>query len=281
MRIFHKAGAVSALATACALTAQPAFAQDRGDDFDGPYIQIVGGLSTQNNDGGDTLVFDTDGDGSYNDTVRTQTGSTAFSPGFCNGLAYGSTPGDGCRSDRDKLEYGARVGYDKRMGNFVVGALVEGMKSEAKDATTGFSTTPASYAIERQLDYAVSVRGRAGYTPGGGALFYATGGASLAKIDHTFTTTNTANAFDPQRNGAHVWGWQVGGGAEVMLTDNISMGLEYLYNRYHDYKYNVEVSQGSAPASNPFLLDSGTTRIKASDGNFDYHSLRATVGFRF
>lgn len=81
---------------------------------------------------------------------------------------------------------------------------------------------------------------RAGYTPGGGALFYVTGGGSYAKIDHSFTTTNTANAFDERRDGKMVWGWQAGGGTEIMVTR--THVWKYLYNRYDDSKYNVAVT---------------------------------------
>ncbi|MPS67914.1 MAG: porin family protein [Novosphingobium sp.] len=282
----------SAVSLAAAAAALPAMAQEdaapmatdtpaRNSHFDGPYIQAFGGLSARGNDRGDGLRFDTDGDGRYDNTVNTAGGANAFSPGFCNGRARGATPADGCRSDKDGAEYGVRFGYDKRMGNFVLGGLVEGVKSEAKDATSGFSTTPASYSIQRKLDYGVSGRLRAGYTPGGGALFYVTGGGGMAKIDHQFQTTNEVNSFDPQRNNKMVWGWQAGGGGEIMVARNVSLGLEYLYNRYNDNKYNVEVGPGTAPATNPFLIDSGSTRIKGSDKNFDYHSLRATLGFQF
>ncbi|GFE74158.1 hypothetical protein NTCA1_18070 [Novosphingobium sp. TCA1] len=282
----------SAIGLTVAVVALPAMAQDdaapiavdtpaRDSHFDGPYVQAFGGLSTRGSDGGDSLRFDTDGDGRHDNTVNTAAGANAFSPGFCNGRALGATPGDGCRSDKDGAEYGVRFGYDKRMGNFVLGGLVEGVKSEAKDATSGFSTTPASYVIQRKLDYGVSARARAGYTPGGGALFYVTGGGGVAKIDHDFLTTNTANSFDPQRGNKMVWGWQAGGGGEIMVARNVSLGLEYLYNRYSDNKYNVEVGPGTAPATNPFLIDSGSTNIKGSNKNFSYHSLRATIGYQF
>ena len=266
-----------------AIVTTPAIAQtqDRDAHFDGPYIQAFGGYSVQNNDGGDTLAFDTDQDGAFDNNVLTSGNADAFSQGFCNGAANGATAGAGCRGDKDGAEYGGRIGFDKRMGDIVVGALVEGVKSNAKDRTTGFSTTPASYTVQRELDYSVALRGRIGFTPGGGALFYATGGGAYAKIDHDFTTTNTANSFDVMRNKKGVWGWQAGGGAEVMVTQNISLGLEYLYNKYDDNKSFVLVGPGTAPATNPFLLDSGATRLRGSDKNFDYHSLRATVGFRF
>jgi outer membrane immunogenic protein len=275
--------ATSTVLLAATALSVPAFAQSARDThFDGPYVSAVVGMGVQNNDGrSDRLVFDTDGDGAYDDTVTTIAGANAFSPGFCGGVAKGNSAGAGCRGDRDKLEYAGRIGYDSRMGNFVLGGLIEASRSESTDGVSGFSTTPASYSIGRQLDYAVSARARAGYTPGGGALFYVTGGGSYAKIDHEFATTNTANAFEEMRDGKMVWGWQAGGGGEIMLTDGMSLGLEYLYNRYKDNKYHVNVSQGTAPATNPFLLASGSTQIRPSDRNFDFHSLRATVNFQF
>ena len=259
----------------------PAMAQDRDAHFDAPYVQAFGGYSFQNNDRRDTLVFDTDQDGSFDNNVLTTAPANAFSPGFCNGSANGATPAAGCRPDRDGAEYGLRVGFDKRMGNFVVGALVEGAKSNAKDRTSGFSTTPASYTVQRELDYNVALRARAGFTPGGGALFYGTGGIAYAKIDHDFQTTNTANSFDIVRGNKATWGWQAGGGAEVMLTQNVSLGLEYLFNLYNDDKAYVLVGQGTAPATNPFLLNSGATRLRGAHADFDYHSVRASIGFSF
>jgi outer membrane immunogenic protein len=279
---------LAATVLAATTLAAPAFAQDaapvsegRDSHFNGVYIQGFGGYSAQNNDTSERLKFDTDGNGKYDNSVVTAAGANAFSPGFCTGKARGATRAAGCRSDRDGAEYGGRIGYDRRMGDFVFGGLVEGAKTEAKDAVSGYSTTPASYAIQRKMDWSASARLRAGYTPGGGALFYVTGGGSYAKLDHSFYTTNAANSFDEHRDSKGVWGWQAGGGTEIMVADHVSLGLEYLYNRYSDNKYNVEVGQGTAPVTNPFLLGSGTTRLKNSDKNFDYHSLRATVGFRF
>ena len=63
-----------------------------------------------------------------------------------------------------------------------------------------------------------------------------------------------------------------------MLTKNVSLGLEYLYNRYNDYKYRVAVSQGTAPATNPFGAGAS---IRPSDTDFAFHSLRATVSYQF
>lgn len=273
---------VLALAAA-AFPATAAHAQDTGDratHFDGPYVSVAVGATAQPNDGGDSLRFDSNNNGTYGDQVTTIAGTNAFSPGFCHGYYTSPAYGD-CRQDRNRPDYAARIGYDRRMGDFVPGILLEVNTNDTRDATSAFSTTPAAYRISRGVDYAVSLRGRLGFTPGGGALFYFTGGPSYARMKHIFATTNTVNQFTPRRSGAWVWGGQVGGGTEVMVTSRVSLGLEYLYNHYRDKKYSVAVTQGTAPATNPFILAGGQTNIKVSDPNYNYHSMRATLSYHF
>jgi outer membrane immunogenic protein len=132
----------------------PALAQDRDSHFDGAYVQGFGGYAARGSDNGTSLVFDKNADGDYNDTVTLPvTGANAFSPGFCDGQAIGPRPTNGCKSDEGNVEYGVRFGYDRRMNNFVLGGLVEASKNQTIDTTSGFSTTPASYALQRELDY--------------------------------------------------------------------------------------------------------------------------------
>lgn len=272
---------LAASAAAMAL-ASPALAQsgrDTSQDFDGPYVGVGGGYTVQPNDARETLVFDTNRDGTYGDTVNTSGGTDAFSPGFCGGSPT-STANLNCRNDKDGFEYFGKLGYDKRMGNFVLGAVIEGGRSEASDSVSGFSTTPAAYRFARSVDYQANARLRAGYTPGGGVLFYATGGGAYAKLDNRFSTTNGANSFadNGRTNG---WGYVAGGGAEAMLTKNVSLGLEYLYTDIQDDDFVVNVGPGTAPPTNPFLLNGGGTDIKRSDDHLRTHSVRASLNFRF
>ena len=275
------------LAVAAATTiAAPAVAQDANpsDYFNGPYVAGSISLDAPEDSTNSGIVFDTNGDGVFDDTVRNTAGADAFSPGFCNGAARGPTAAEGCTSDSDDIGYSARIGYDTRMngGPIVAGILVEGARSEATEFSNGFSTTPASYTVARQLDWSVGARGRVGYSPGDGrGLFYVTGGVGFAKIDHDFITTNGANAFTEQNDGDWQFGAQLGGGAELMLTRNIGIGVEYLYSEYNDDDYNVLVTQGTAPATNPFLLVSGQSNIAPTDRDLKLHSLRATASFHF
>ncbi len=111
-------------------------------------------------------------------------------------------------------------------------------------------------------------------------FFYVTGGGAYAKLDNRFTTSNTANSFaDNGRTNA--WGYSAGGGAEVMVTKNIAFGLEYLYTDLKDKDYVVNVGAGTAPPTNPFLLDGGGTDIQRSDPHFRTHSVRGSLSLRF
>lgn len=271
MRTLMGAGAAT-----LALIATPAMAQDE-PAFDGLYVGGSFGYSVQNNDVNERIEFDAGRNGSFGDTVLTSTGGNAFAPGFCNGAAT-STANEACSNDRDDIEYYGRIGFDKQMGRVVVGALAEFGKSEARDSVSAFSTTPASYTMTRELDWNGALRLRAGVVAGKSTLFYATGGGAYARMNNSFTTTNTANSFAV--TGDHnVWGWQAGGGVEQKIGRNFSLGLEYLYSRYDDSDTRVQVGTGTAGATNPFVLAGGVDFRRTE--KFDFHGLRATASFRF
>lgn len=276
------------LAPALVLTgvlAAPAAAQDMDSDpqpFSGIYVGAAGGYDVQPNPVGARLLFDRNLDGRFGDTVVTSGNTNAFSPGFCNGAARGATPqAGGCRNDKDGWAYYGRIGADTQRGHVVVGFVGEFGKSEITDSTSGFSTTPANYVLTRDVDYEASVRGRAGLAFGT-TLFYGTTGAGYAKINHTFSTTNTANAFALRGDDTR-FGFLAGGGIEQKIGRHFSIGLEYMYHRYNDDQFRVRVTQGSAAATNPFVLTPNTTGtdIARSDNIFRWHSMRATAAFRF
>ena len=99
-----------------AMISAPAFAQSEEEEWEGAYVGGSFGLAAQNNDRRESVLFDTNRDGAFDDTVRTVTGANAFSPGFCGGAANGRTPIEGCRGDKDGLEYNIRAGYDVQQG---------------------------------------------------------------------------------------------------------------------------------------------------------------------
>ncbi|RVT40956.1 outer membrane protein [Sphingobium algorifonticola] len=278
---------LSALAIAAA---SPAFAQsdDGAQSWTGPYVGGSLGYGWQPNNGKDnneTVVFDTNLDGTYGDTVRTGTGGNAFSPGFCRGRALGSLPSS-CAGDQDgKVAWSVHAGYDYQMGNFVVGAVVEGGQSNIKNSVTAFSTTPANYVLTRELAWDGAARLRAGVAFGTGTLIYGTGGVAYGKIKNSFATTNTFNTFTETNRTDKDWGWTAGGGIEQKVSQNFSIGLLYKYTRFNDDGYTVNAGQGTPPsATNPFVnptTTAGSTNFQRTSDRFDNHSVRATASFRF
>src|SRR4051812_33084771 len=98
---------LGASALALSLAANPAFAQD--SEFSGPYVGGSLGLSIPGKQGGESIEFDRDLNGSFGDTVVTSGNLDAFAFGFCNGAALGGTR-TGCRDDANRTQYAARLG---------------------------------------------------------------------------------------------------------------------------------------------------------------------------
>ena len=276
MRTATILAAVSAI-----VVAAPAAAQEE-KPFDGVYVGGSVGYDFQKNDIGSIIQFDRNGDNNFNDAVTTAAGANAFSTGFCDGRARdASRLPNGCENDRSGVSYSARIGLDKQFGSIVVGVVGEFGRSEITDYVSAFSTTPASYVMARKVDWEASARARAGFAANE-TLFYVTGGGGYTNIKHRFTTTNAQNAFSGNGNEKE-FGFVVGGGLEQKITRNISFGVEYSYHDYKDDEFRVRVTQGSAPATNPFVLAPNTagTTLRRSDDNFRWHSARATLNFRF
>ncbi len=271
------------LAIALAASAGPVLAQEAPANWSGFYVGGSVGGNSPSDASTRGIEFDTDLDGSYGDTVRTATGADAFSPGFCGGPAAGPRASQGCLGDKGGDEWGLRGGYDWQAGNWVFGGLLEYTRNDARDSQTAFSTTPAFYTLTRDLDEMAALRGRVGYALGatGSWLPYATAGVVRAKVDHSFATSNGVNAFTPEGSDT-VNGWQGGLGLERRITPHFSVGLEALFTRLKDDDYRVAVTQGTAPATNPFVLanPAGTT-MRRIDDDFDVVSYKATATWRF
>lgn len=264
-------------ASALALLACPALAQDT--DWTGPYLGVHAGAGFQSGDDDETILFDTDLDGDFDDPVNTAGGANAFSPGFCGGSANANSPAGGCEDDDEDWEFGVRAGYDWRLGQIVVGGLVEASHFSATDSVSAFSTTPASYTMTRELNWMAAARARAG-VPIGRFMPYVTAGAAWADVERNFATTNGVNTF-VQRDDDSVWGWQLGAGGEFRVTDRFSLGLEYLSTSLNDGDFRVR-AQGPAPATNPFILvNASGTDFAREDDDFDVQSLRLTASMRF
>ncbi|WP_125255327.1 outer membrane protein [Brevundimonas fluminis] len=279
MKIKHAAAALALMAAA---GATPALAQS-APDWSGFYVGVHGGFLDSHEDKNETLVFDRDFDGAFDDTVvLSGSGADAFSPGFCAGQSSNTTPAGVCDRDGSGVAGGARVGYDMQFGNWVVGAVAEIQGVDAEDSVTGFSTTPARYSFTRNLEHTAGLRLRAGYAMGP-ALFYGTGGVAYGKIENKFMTSNGANSFTVRTDEDDADGFQYGGGVEWRLAPNLTLVGEYLYTDLEAGDYVVRAGPGTAPATNPFILPPNTagTDISRSNPDFKTHEFRLGMNVRF
>jgi outer membrane immunogenic protein len=265
-------------ALAAAFSAVPAAAQT-GGDWSGVYVGGRVGWSFQPKDRNETVLFDTDLDGQFDDTVTTAAGANAFSPGFCGGSASGNSAAAGCEDDEDGIDFAVHAGVDGQFGRVVVGGVAEYGRADIEDSVSAFSTTPASYTLTRRLRDNASLRARAGLAMGD-TLVYGTGGLAWGKIRNRFATTNTVNTFTDSGN-EDAWGYKVGGGIEQRVGPNFSIGLQYLYTSLKDDDFRVRAA-GPAPATNPFIrTNPNGTDFARSGERFTNHNVSLTASFRF
>lgn len=268
-----------AAAIAMSLAAAPALAQD-ASDWTGLYAGVRLGYAFQPKNNDETVLFDTNLDGTFGDLVRTGAGADAFSTGFCGGASGSAMAAGGCNDDRDGYDVSAHVGFDFELSGLVVGVVGEYGRANVQDDVTAFSTTPANYVLSRRLRDNGNIRGRVGFA-NGQTLIYGTGGASYAKIRNSFRSTNTANSFTTTGNDSK-WGYNAGGGFDIKVADNFSIGALYLFRHFKDDDFRVRVGCGTAPATNPFLLvNASGTDFRRGERDFDTHSVTAVASFRF
>ncbi len=205
---------------------------------------------------------------------------TAFTPA---GEAAGSSFNANGDFD-DGFVGGVHIGYDWQAGNIVYGAILDINYTDLSDEQRAFSRSPAEYVITRELDYLVTLRGRLGYAFNENFLGYVTGGLAYGDVDFNYrqgilspaTTVTTRGGQDND------FGYTVGGGIEARLTQNWSIGLEYLYTDLGDNDFQANLQggpfggAGGAAGSNP-----DGTILTGSDRDFDFHTISAKLSYRF
>lgn len=174
---------------------------------------------------------------------------------------------------------GAHIGYDYQINQFVVGAVVDiNAIDYSEQVGTVSRTANAFYDQERSIDYLATARLRAGFLVTPTALAYATGGIAYAEVDYGFST-NTApgnlvgSSVDSDEDD---FGYTVGGGMEVLVTDNVSFGAEYLYTNLGGGDSSTTLIAGPFGGGN-----TGGSTTFTQDEDFDFHTVTAKVSYRF
>lgn len=229
----------------------------------GFYAGVQGGYAFGENDD-NSVLFDTDLDGGFGDTVLTAGLVDAFGPGFDSDFDDGFTGG-------------GRLGYDWQFDRFVLGVVGDINYTDIGDTVTANSITPAFYTFDRELNFLASGRLRGGVTLDR-FLVYATGGFAYGNFDYSFSTSSGSILSNVSKPDEDAWGYTVGGGVEALVTSNISVGLEYLYTDLDVDTQSVRFASPPGPFS---LVNPAGTDFRPEDDEFDFHTIRGVVTYRF
>lgn len=140
------------------------------------------------------------------------------------------------------------AGYNWQIGRTVLGV-------EADIGTGGFGAekvTPFG-TLQTEVNAIGSFRARAGLLLSPALLVYGTAGLAWANMDIGFAgLTHQSETF---------FGWQIGTGAELMVSRNVTLRLEYLFTD---------------------LEKSGVVHSGQTNGyDMEFHTVRAGVSFKF
>ena len=125
---------------------------------------------------------------------------------------------------RDALVIGGYAGYNHTIADrFVIGAEA-GFNGTVDDKLRAQS---GGNAITIDPRYSFDLGARAGYLVNDKTLVYLRGGYANLRV-----RTRLSGAEGTQRASDHLDGWQVGGGIERAITDNISARIEYRYSDF-------------------------------------------------
>ncbi|WP_185983634.1 outer membrane protein [Aureimonas mangrovi] len=178
---------------------------------------------------------------------------------------------------------GVHVGYDYQVNNFIFGAVADINYIDAE--SVAFYDIPGaapgsiqgSVASSSEIDFVGTARLKAGVALDRFAL-YATGGLAYASIDSNIAGPSTAIVdgalynVDYSEDSDDV-GYAVGGGVDYLVTQNFSIGVEYLYTDLGSSDFNVDYTQASGPSEFDFSTN--------SSNDLDFHTVWAKASFRF
>ena len=128
--------------------------------------------------------------------------------------------------------YGVKAGYSWILGsNLLLGveADYEGRSKNEDEALLKFEGVPDNnFSLETELKQAASLRARLGYLFNDKGLVYLTGGYATVEAKRTWKDVFRGS----ESHSGWQDGWTAGVGAEYLLLDNVSAGLEYRYSDY-------------------------------------------------
>ena len=194
--------------------------------------------------------------------VKTAQDWTGFYTGVYGGWSKGTVEPEDADFDfnPDGFTVGGMVGYNSQINDYMVSGLEFDMGYATTDDEKKFSTAAYDETVSVESKATSHLRARLGFLPAEQTLVYgALGGfGSLVKIEDEMTDGTNSESFSED---GFVAGVSVGAGVEQLITKNISLRAEYLYD--HTLYTNLDIDGDDVD------LDGGQ------------HTLRAAVSWTF
>jgi outer membrane immunogenic protein len=167
------------------------------------------------------------------------------------------------KSDLEGGMIGGLVGFDYSLGNGLVIGAVGDMSwlnaSGNADVEPGIiNPTGSDYSVDTSMNWLGTIRGRVGFELGD-ALIYGTGGVAFGGVESDLHEDGSDRIGSDSNTQI---GWTAGVGVNYMATENVVLGLEYLYVDLGDESYDFG--------------DAGR-----ADVDINMSIIRATLGYKF
>lgn len=167
--------------------------------------------------------------------------------GVVGGKAFGTTQdinnANAAARDTDGAFGGVVAGYNWQLDNNVVFGIEGDVLVGGETAEWAGNTTNQydSYYGSDTVDGSASIRARLGYNVNDVILPYVTAGVVGAQTTHTLgcdrsrvVATNGCRTQFEDQTSQFVFGYTVGAGVEVAVTDNVAVRTEYRYTKFND-----------------------------------------------
>jgi outer membrane immunogenic protein len=149
---------------------------------------------------------------------------------------------------------GITSGFNVQNGGIVYG--YEGDTAITSKRGSAFAFPPnGAFSSEVREPWLSTFRGRLGFTQNNW-LVYATGGAALGSVE-----TSVAGPPGQASEKHWHWGWTVGGGVEMRLTQDWTAKVEYLYVNLQDKSYFNPAPSPVFPSNQRVSLDDHIVRV--------------------
>ena len=216
--------------------------------------------------------------------------SVTFANPAAGAFLAADEPG-GLGSGKDGFIGGGQAGYNWQTGAFVLGVVTDFDGTTISKSTNFVSPGFAGVGVpgglvgdtlvvnaKASLDWLGTTRGKVGFvvTPDNRLQIYGTGGVAYGGGSANFSVFDANNNFFLNGNPSSTRvGWTIGGGVEYALTNNWTLGAEYLY-------VDLGSSHFTTPAATFAGFGNAFNGLYAT-GKIDYNAsvARAFVNYKF